>query len=60
MPAEPPVWILDTSALIEFKRLLPIPEQWNAFARLGSLVDNGRIAMPRQVLAAVGEPAQAP
>ena len=51
MPAEPPVWILDTSALIEFKRLLPMPEQWNAFVRLGSLVENGRIAMPRQVLA---------
>ncbi|MCY4102235.1 MAG: DUF4411 family protein [bacterium] len=51
MPAEPPAWILDTSALIEFKRLLPMPEQWNAFVRLGSLVDNGRIAMPRQVLA---------
>ncbi|MXZ31140.1 MAG: DUF4411 family protein [Acidimicrobiia bacterium] len=43
--------MLDTSALIEFKRLLPIPEQWNAFVRLGSLVENGRIAMPRQVLA---------
>ena len=50
MPAEQPVWILDTSALIEFKRLLPVPEQWNAFVRLGHLVENGRIAMPSQVL----------
>ncbi len=51
MPAEPPVWILDTSALIEFKRLLPVAEQWNGFVRLERLVENGRIAMPRQVLA---------
>ena len=51
MPAEQPVWILDTSALIEFKQLLPVAEQWNAFVRLERLVENGRIAMPRQVLA---------
>lgn len=53
MPAEPPVWILDTSALIEFKQLLPVGEQWNAFVRMERLVENGRIAMPRQVLAEV-------
>ena len=51
MSAEQPVWILDTSALIEFKQLLPVAEQWNAFVRLERLVGNGRIAMPRQVLA---------
>ena len=33
--------------------MLPVAEQWNAFVRLESLVDNGRIAMPRQVLTEV-------
>ena len=48
--AERPTWILDTSALIDFKHLLPVSDQWNAFVRLESLVENGWIAMPSQVL----------
>ena len=48
--ADRPTWILDTSALIEFKSLLRVSEQWNTFERLTRLVENGWIAMPRLVL----------
>ena len=50
-----PIWVLDTSALIAFKYLISGPEQWQAFERLTVLVDEARIAMPRQVLNEVAE-----
>ena len=53
MPPEPeegPVWIVDTSALINFKTLIGVSDQWDAFKLLEQLVEQGRIAMPRQVV----------
>jgi hypothetical protein len=50
-----PIWVLDTSALIAFKYLISGPEQWHAFERLTVLVDEARIAMPRQVINEVAE-----
>jgi hypothetical protein len=50
-----PVWVLDTSALIEFKVLVAIADQWQAFAQLSNLVDLARIAVPRQVIIEVAE-----
>lgn len=44
------VWILDTSALVDFKTLIAVAEQWEAFKRLEGIVQSGEIAMPRQVL----------
>jgi hypothetical protein len=51
----PPVWILDTSALVSFKELISVAVQWEAFKQLEQLVDTGRIAMPRQVIKEVSE-----
>ncbi|MHB8288833.1 MAG: DUF4411 family protein [Acidimicrobiales bacterium] len=45
-----PVWIVDTSALINFKTLIGVSDQWDAFKLLEQLVKQGRIAMPRQVI----------
>ena len=45
-----PVWIVDTSALINFKALIGVSDQWEVFKRLEQLVEQGRIAMPRQVI----------
>jgi rRNA maturation endonuclease Nob1 len=50
-----PVWVLDTSALIEAKLALPVSDQWAAFKRLEELVVEGRIAMPRHVIKEVSE-----
>lgn len=53
MPPEPdegPIWIVDTSALVNFKTLIGVSDQWDAFKLLEQLVEQGRIAMPRQVV----------
>jgi len=50
-----PVWVLDASALIAFKYLVSGSDQWQAFERLTVLVDEARIAMPRQVINEVAE-----
>ena len=53
LPPEPdagPVWIVDTSALINFKTLIGVSDQWDAFKLLEQLVEQGQIAMPRQVV----------
>ena len=44
------VWVLDTSSLIESKDLISINRQWEAFKLLEKRVEEGRIAMPRQVI----------
>lgn len=41
---------MDTSALINFKTLISVSDQWAAFKLLEQLVEEGRIAMPRQVV----------
>lgn len=50
MPDAALVWVLDTSALVDFKRLIGVAEQWQAFKRLEQLVAAGEVAMPRQVI----------
>lgn len=45
------IWVLDTSALIEFKKLIKIADQWDAFKRLEGLVISGTLRMPNQVIA---------
>ena len=49
-PDEGPIWIVDTSALVNFKTLIGVSDQWDAFKLLEQLVEQGRIAMPRQVV----------
>ncbi len=44
------VWVLDTSALVEFKKLIPIKQQWDAFKQLEKMVSDGQIMMPRKVI----------
>ena len=44
------VWILDSSSLIRTKLIITVREQWNAFRVLESMVINGQIAMPQQVI----------
>lgn len=53
MAAELPqrIWVLDTSALVEFKRIISVATQWAAFKTLEDMVMVGAIAMPRQVIA---------
>ena len=46
----PTVDILDTSALVEFKRAIGVSAQWAAFRKLEERVAQGLIAMPRQVI----------
>jgi hypothetical protein len=44
------VWVLDTSAIVDFKSLIALSDQWDAFKGLEERVIAGEIAMPRQVL----------
>ena len=44
------VWILDSSSLIETKKVINLGEQWNTFKVLENMVKNGQIAMPKQVI----------
>ena len=44
------VWILDSSSLIETKKIIHAEEQQNAFRVLEDMVKKRQIAMPRQVI----------
>jgi len=55
LPEVERVWVLDTSAIVDFKALIALPDQWEAFKALEGSVTAGEIAMPRQVLAEAGE-----
>ena len=46
-------WILDSSAIIQIKHLIPPSAQWDTFKRLEELVISGTIAMPQQVISEV-------
>ncbi len=48
------VWVIDSSALIEMKLIVPISQQWAAFSRLEQMVSDGRIALPHHVINEVG------
>lgn len=43
------VRIIDTSALIRLKKLLPVADQWLLLTRMSVLVEKGLLAFPRQV-----------
>lgn len=49
------VYVLDSSSLIRSKGLIPSSDQWAAFKKLEDLVDQGNLAMPRQVINEVSE-----
>jgi len=46
-------WILDSSAIIQIKHLIPPSAQWDIFKKLEELVISGIIAMPQQVISEV-------
>lgn len=41
---------MDTSALVIFKTVIGVSDQWDAFKVLETLVEQGRIVMSRQVI----------
>lgn len=41
--------VIDSSSLITLKRLVPLAEQWRLLVTMGEMVENGRLAFPRQV-----------
>ena len=45
-----PVWVVDTSSIIEIRRSVPNAERRQLFSRLSALVGEGRLKFPRQVL----------
>ncbi|MDN5803024.1 MAG: DUF4411 family protein [Microlunatus sp.] len=51
VPAE--VRVIDTGALIELKKLLPVGDQWPLLVRMTVLVEKGHLAFPRQVTSEV-------
>lgn len=46
----PPVWVVDTSAVIEIKSFLPRPQRAHVFASFTAMVAEGRLKFPLQVL----------
>lgn len=44
------VWVLDASALIRMKNVVPGGKQWDTFKKLETMVEDGHVAFPRQVL----------
>ena len=49
-PDDIDIWIVDSSALIATKSIVSVTNQWDAFKHLEQMVQNGQIAMPRQVI----------
>ena len=45
-----PVWVIDTSSIIEIRRSVPNAQRRKLFARLSELVREGRLKFPKQVL----------
>lgn len=45
-----PVWVVDTSSIIEIRRSVPNADRRHVFSRLSSLVNEGRLKFPRQVI----------
>lgn len=48
-------WVLDSSALIEFKKLIPISIQWKAFRYLEDQVESASITIPDEAIAELGD-----
>ena len=59
-PDDIDIWIVDSSALIATKSIVSVTNQWDAFKHLEQMVQNGQIAMPRQVINEVSKIAQSP
>lgn len=53
MPTEPvpSVGVIDTSSIIEVRRIVPKPEQKRVFQALSGLVDKGQLVYPIEVVA---------
>ena len=52
MPGESDrIWVIDTSSIIEVRRVVPGPEQPGCLRKLGALVEADRLVFPREVLA---------
>ena len=49
-PDDVDVWVVDSSALIDTKKIVSVTKQWDAFKHLEQMVRDGKIAMPRQVI----------
>lgn len=47
--AAPLVVVIDTGLVIEIKKRIPVGDQWDLLAKMMVLVEDGRIAFPRQV-----------
>lgn len=45
-----PVWVLDTSSIIEIRRSIPNADRRGLFNRLSALVSEGRVKFPKQVV----------
>ena len=44
------IWVIDSSALIDAKKIISVSNQWKAFKKLEQMAMNGNIALPRQVI----------
>jgi hypothetical protein len=45
-----PVWVVDTSSIIEIRRSVPNADRRAVFRRLSALVSEGRLKFPKQVV----------
>lgn len=43
------IWVVDTSAVTQVRRLVPVEQRKNVFARLSEQIEGGRLAFPRQI-----------
>ena len=54
MTEEQIIWIVDTSSVIQVRRSIESTRQADVFARMGKLVDDGRLVFPKQVETELG------
>lgn len=43
------VVVIDTSVLIEFKRIVPVQKQWDLLLMMSDLVESGHLCFPKEV-----------
>lgn len=48
------VWVLDASALIQFKRIIRVASQWSFFLCLETMVSDGAVVFPKRVMDELG------
>lgn len=44
------IWVIDTSSVVEVRRSIENLKKGNVFARMGTLVQEGRLVFPKQVV----------